>query len=90
MKPISFKEQNTVIAENQKEYLPLPAFKNNSPQGELISCWQLSIKERLKLLFTGKLWVMFLTFNKPVTPSCFSVNKYDFFEKTDKITFDRI
>ena len=77
MRPIKFKEQNITFAENQPEYLPLPAFKNNSPQGEVISCWKLSFAERLKLLITGKLWVSLLSFNKPLTPSYFSVNKSD-------------
>jgi hypothetical protein len=31
MKPIEFKGQNTVYAKDQKEYLPLPAFKYNTP-----------------------------------------------------------
>ena len=71
MSPIKFKEQNVVYAENQPEYLPLPAFKNESPQGEVISCWQLSFIERMRILFTGKLWVCLLSFNKPLTPSFF-------------------
>jgi len=75
MKPIEFKEQNVVFAKDQPEYMPLPAFKNNSPQGEVVSCWKLSFKERLKLLFTGKLWVCLLSFNKPLTPSYFTTNK---------------
>lgn len=77
MKPIKFPEHNIVFAENQKEYQPLPAFKNNSPQGEVVSCWQLSFKERLKILFTGKLWVCLLSFNKPLTPSFFTTKKGD-------------
>jgi len=75
MSPIKFKEQNVVYAENQPEYLPLPAFKNESPQGEVISCWQLSFIERMRILFTGKLWVCLLSFNKPLTPSFFSTKK---------------
>lgn len=77
MKPIEFKEHNVVYAKDQKEYMPLPAFKNNSAEGEVISCWQLSFKERLKILFTGKLWVSLMSFNKPLTPSLFTVNKSD-------------
>lgn len=77
MKPIKFPEHNVVYAENQEEYQPLPAWKNNSPQGEVVSCWQLSFKERLKVLFTGKLWVCLLSFNKPLTPSFFTTKKED-------------
>ena len=79
MKPIPFKEQNITFAENQEDYLPLPAFKNDSAMGEVISCWELSIKERLKILFSGKLWVSMAMFGKPLTPSFFTVNKKDIF-----------
>lgn len=79
MKPSKFPEQNVVFAEDQPEYLPLPAFKNDSPQGEVISCWKLSFRERLIILFKGYLWVQLLTFNKPLTPSYFTVNKSDLF-----------
>jgi len=75
MKPIEFKEQNVIYAKDQPEYLPLPAFKNDSSYGEVISCWKLSFKERIILLFTGKLWVNLLSFNKPLTPSYFTVYK---------------
>jgi len=75
MKPIKFKEQNVIYAENQPEYLPLPALKVKSDKGEIISCWQLSFIERLRLLFTGKLWVCLLSFNKPLTPSFFTTQK---------------
>ena len=77
MRPIEFSEQNMVFAKDQPEYLPLPAFKNDSPQGEVISCWHLSYRERIKLLITGKLWVSLLSFNKPLTPSFFTVDKKD-------------
>ena len=77
MKPIEFTEQNCVFAKDQKEYLPLPAFRNDSEQGEVISCWKLSFIERMRILFTGKLWVSLMTFNNPLTPSFFSTKKSD-------------
>ena len=77
MKPISFPEHNVVYAKDQPEYLPLPAFKNDSREGDVISCWQLSFTERLRILFTGKLWVSLMSFNKPLTPSFFSTKKSD-------------
>jgi hypothetical protein len=77
MKPIKFPEHNIVYAEDQPEYLPLPVFKNNSPQGECVSCWKLSFRERLRILWTGKLWVSLMTFNKPLTPSYFTTKKSD-------------
>lgn len=82
MKAIKFPEQNVTFAENQPEYLPLPAFKNDSPQGEVVFCMGLSFKERMKILFTGKLWCSLLTFNKPLTPSYFTVNKSDVLQQS--------
>lgn len=83
MKPISFKEQNVVYAENQPEYLPLPAYKVDSPQGQVISCWKLSFRERIRILFTGMLWVSLLSFNRPLTPSFFTTKKSDLFYETN-------
>lgn len=81
MKAIKFPEQNVTFAENQFEYLPLPAFKNDSQQGEVVFCMGLSFKERVKILFTGKLWCSLLTFNKPLTPSFFTVNKSEVLQR---------
>ena len=75
MQPVEFHGQNVVFAKDQPEYLPLPAFRNDSPEGEVISCWKLSFTERIRILFTGKLWVSMMTFNKPLTPSFFSTKK---------------
>lgn len=75
MKPIEFKGQNVVFAKDQPEYHPLPAFRADTPQGEVVSCWQLTFMERLRILFTGKLWVSLMTFNKPLTPSYFTTIK---------------
>ena len=66
MKPIKFKEVNTTFAKDQPEYLPLPVYK--SDDGVVISCWSMSIKERLQILFTGRLWLRMLTFNEPLQP----------------------
>lgn len=79
MKPIKFKEQNIVFAENQPEYIPLPGYKVVGPKGEFIFCMKLSFTERVHLLFTGKLWCSLLTFNQPLTPSFFSTKKSDLF-----------
>ena len=72
MKPVEFPEQNVVYAEDQPEYLPLPALNTKNEHGEVISCWQLSFKERLRILFTGRLWVSLWCFGKPLTPSLFT------------------
>lgn len=77
MKPKQFKEVNVTFAKDQPEYQPLPAFRNDSPQGEVITCWELSFKERLRVLFFGEVWVSLMTFNKPLTPSFFTTKKSD-------------
>ena len=66
MQPTYFKEHNTVYAKNQKEYLPLPAHKTDD--GIVISCWKMTLKERIKAFFTGKIYVSNMTFNMPLQP----------------------
>lgn len=66
MKPIEFNEQNIVYAKDQPEYLPLPAYR--STDGMVISCWALNWRERLRVLFTGRIWFNVLTFNQPLQP----------------------
>ena len=77
MKPIKFKEQNCTYAENQPQYLPLPAFKSDEPSGQVTSCWSLSFSERVRVLFTGKIWVSLMMFHKPLTPTFFTTKKSD-------------
>ena len=71
MTPIEFPQHNTVYAKDQPEYLPLPAFRNND--GVVISCWQMTWRERMRVLFTGRLWLCQLAFNQPLQPQLPSV-----------------
>ncbi|UZS00244.1 hypothetical protein [Chondrinema litorale] len=80
MKPSTFKEQNIVFAKDQKEYLPLPAYIEKSTEGYVVSCWKLSFWERVKLLFTGRLWVNVMSFNHPLQPMFFTVHKKELFK----------
>lgn len=82
MKPIKFKEQNCTYAENQPEYLPLPAYKDE--QGIVTSCWKLSIRERIRILIKGELWLCLWTFDKPLTPSFMTTRKKDLFACSEK------
>lgn len=73
MEPVKFKGYNLVIAKNQKEYLPLPAFHsaiydNGDQYGSVISCWKLTWRERLKVLFNGRFYFSQMTFNEPLQP----------------------
>lgn len=79
MKPIQFPEVTVVFAKDQPEYQPLPAFVNPSGMGEVVSCWQLSWRERLRILITGKLWSSLCMFGRPLTPSFFTTKKSDLF-----------
>jgi len=65
MKPIDFPEQNRVWAKDQPPYLPLPAYTN---ERETISCWQLSWRERLTVLFRGRLWLRQCNFGQKLQP----------------------
>lgn len=54
MKPIEFPEQNIVLGKDQPQYQPLPAYRGDD---QVITCWQLSLRDRIKLLFIGKLYL---------------------------------
>ena len=68
MKPAEFKEQNVVFAKNQPPYLPLPAYQDDIQGGRIFHCWKLSLRERLKIILTGKLWINVLNFHQPPQP----------------------
>jgi hypothetical protein len=78
MKPTEFKQQNITYAKDQPEYQPLPAFKDpNDPKGEVTSCWKMNFWERIRVLFTGRIWVSLLSFNDPLTPSFLTTKRSD-------------
>lgn len=66
MKPVKFKGFDTIIAKNQPEYLALPA--KRYPDGMIVSCWRLGFLERLRVFFTGRIFVSMLTFNRGISP----------------------
>lgn len=68
MTPIDFKNSNVVYAKDQEEYRPLPAYRQDDRDGIVISCWKLTWLERLKLLWTGRLWMMQMTFGRTLQP----------------------
>ena len=68
MKIVDFKKRNIVFGKDQPEYNPLPAWRGPIPECEVISCWKLSIWERIRILFTGVLWLRQLTFGQPLQP----------------------
>ena len=86
MKPIDFDERNLVIAKDQPQYIPIPAYrqlgtKDFDHEGKVVFCMGLSFKERLRILFTGKIWCQVLTFNRTLHPTRFSTQKWDVLNK---------
>ena len=79
MQALEFPEQTLIIAKDQPEYRPLPAWVGYLDGDKSIHCvtfcWGFSWKERLKLLFTGKVWHTVMTFNKPLQPQLLQVEK---------------
>ena len=69
MELIEFPEHTHTIAKDQPPYKPLPAYRDpNDPEGRIICCWHLSLRERLRVLFTGVVWHQILTFRRPLQP----------------------
>lgn len=75
MEPIEFEEQTIVIAKDQPEYRSLPAYLARDANGTTVFCWKLTWKERLQLLFTGKIWHTILTFNTSLQPQLLETTK---------------
>ncbi len=55
-----------VYAKDQDEYIPLPACRTRN--GVVVTRWRPTVWERLRILFTGNLWLSVWTFNKPLQP----------------------
>jgi hypothetical protein len=66
MKPIKMPRNNVTYATDQPEYRLLPGVRD--ARGTLVSCWSLSWKERLGMLFSGKFYIVIMTFNRPLQP----------------------
>lgn len=68
MRPVEFEGQNTIIAKDQRPYLPLPAFRGEPPHVPVTSCWKLTPRERLQVLLTGRIWSTLWTFGNLLQP----------------------
>lgn len=78
MKIIDFPEVTTIYAKDQPQYLALSAHRFGDAEGRIACCWWLSWRERLQVLFTGRVWQQVLTFNQPLQPQLMTVEKPDF------------
>lgn len=58
--------KETIFAKDQPQYQPLPSFR--TAEGIVITRWRFAWQERLRLLFTGDLWLEQHTFNHPLQP----------------------
>lgn len=70
MIPVFFKSYNYIFGIGQKQYKQLPAYKNDD--GNVVTCWKLTWKERFKIFFSGRMYIQQLTFNtliQPILPS---------------------
>lgn len=70
MKPVTFPDVTVTLAKDQPPYVPLPAFMDEE---QTITCWQVSWRERMQLLVTGRLWLAQLNFGRPLQPQLPSV-----------------
>ena len=79
MKVVEFQEQSVIIAKDQPQYIPLPAYRfsdsKGRAKGRIACCWELSLTERLHVLFSGRIWHQILTFNMPLQPQLLTVKK---------------
>ena len=70
MKPINFKESNKNLLKPESmkdgECGSLPVYNDGV---YCISCWKLSFRERIKLLFSGKIW-LWVWFGDTQPPVC--------------------
>lgn len=87
MKNIKFKECNVEIAKDQPEYKPLYACYDYATN-IVTTCYKFNLFERLKFLFTGKLWLMQMTFGNPLQPQLPTINKNDIYAQDEYIRED--
>ena len=76
MENIKFDESNIVIAKDQDEFKALWAYMDDEVT---VSCYKLTLKERLKILFNGKLWIGQANFGRTLQAQLPSVYKEAFF-----------
>ena len=66
MKPIEFKQMNITFQKphgfTDVQCGPLPALRHDNG---IISCWKMSWRERIKVLFTGVIWFDVISYNQP-------------------------
>lgn len=70
MEPIEFPEQNFVWKASDPKHIPLPSYVNDR---ETISRWQLTFRERVAVLLTGRLWLRQCNYGARLQPQLVQV-----------------
>ena len=79
MEPIKFKEANKKLVKpdnmTDEECSSLYIYTDG---GACVSCWKPSLRERMKILFTGEIWLSILSGDTqpPVSVSVYSAEMY--------------
>lgn len=60
--------REVTYAENQSEYLPLPAIVMQGPEKEVLTRWELTNEEKIALLSGGQIYLSLWTFGSPLQP----------------------
>lgn len=68
--------EETTIAKDQPEYIPLPAVVD--ADGVVTTRWSLTWRERLRLIFGGSVYLQTWTFNQPLQPIMLSIDEPKF------------
>ena len=76
MEQINFMQTNNRLAENGRH--PIPVFVNEN-LGLVVSCWKPAFWERIKLLFTGKIYVCMMSSKKNVPATRLSIQESEIF-----------
>ncbi len=88
MEPIDFEGTNCIFAKDQPEYMTLPVCKIIGEEGEVISIWKPTKKERFQILFGFNIGLSLWTFNNNLQPQRIFVSSQK--EKLKKPFFKRI
>lgn len=72
MRAIDFEGSTHIHGNNQPQYLPLPTHVKD---GIVTSCYELTFKEKLRILFGDKIWVSLKTCGKPLQPQRLTLDK---------------
>jgi hypothetical protein len=70
MTPVKFEGSNIELAKDQPQYQTLPAkYYKDSGEGKMLFCWKLTIKDRFKIFFGGRIWHSVYTFHSALQPT---------------------